>query len=91
MIPPKLWFAVLAHFPLSYGYMIDNVVLLITGTLHDRDIAELKEKCHPLGRFPAMASISAGQNVSDLYNEVLIDTPLGSPLRFVQSKLCGLT
>jgi len=62
---------------ITYGYMIDNVVLLITGTLHDRDISELKEKCHPLGRFPAMASISAGQNVSDLYNEVLIDTPLG--------------
>jgi V-type H+-transporting ATPase subunit d len=62
---------------ITYGYMIDNVVLLITGTLHDRDIAELKEKCHPLGRFPAMASISAGQNVSDLYQEVLIDTPLG--------------
>jgi len=58
--------------------MIDNVVLLITGTLHDRDITELKEKCHPLGRFPAMASISAGQSVSDLYNEVLVDTPLGA-------------
>lgn len=62
---------------ITYGYMIDNVVLLITGTLHDRDITELKEKCHPLGRFPAMASISAGQSVSDLYNEVLVDTPLG--------------
>eukprot|EP01128_Nolandella_sp_AFSM9_P003655 TRINITY_DN1594_c0_g1_i2.p1 TRINITY_DN1594_c0_g1~~TRINITY_DN1594_c0_g1_i2.p1 ORF type:complete len:368 (+),score=106.57 TRINITY_DN1594_c0_g1_i2:92-1195(+) len=62
---------------ITYGYMIDNVVLLITGTLHDRDISELKKKCHPLGTFPAMASIVAGQTISDLYNEVLIDTPLG--------------
>jgi len=61
---------------ITYGYMIDNVVLLITGTLHERDVHELKEKCHPLGVFEAMESIVAGQNVSELYNEVLIDTPL---------------
>jgi len=61
---------------ITYAYMIDNVVLLITGTLHERDVAELLEKCHPLGVFPAMASVSAGISVSDLYTEVLIDTPL---------------
>jgi V-type H+-transporting ATPase subunit d len=61
---------------ITYSYMIDNVVLLITGTLHERDVHELKEKCHPLGVFEAMESIVAGQNVSELYNEVLIDTPL---------------
>lgn len=57
--------------------MIDNIVLLITGSLHKRDIGELLEKCHPLGLFETMESIVAGQNVSELYNEVLIDTPLG--------------
>jgi V-type H+-transporting ATPase subunit d len=57
--------------------MIDNIVLLITGSLHKRDIQELLEKCHPLGLFETMESIVAGQNVSELYNEVLIDTPLG--------------
>jgi hypothetical protein len=31
---------VLAH-PDRYSYMIDNVILLITGTLHDRDIHEV--------------------------------------------------
>jgi len=61
---------------ITYGYMIDNVVLLITGTLHERDVQELKEKCHPLGHFRAMEAIVAGQNVSELYNEVLVDTPL---------------
>lgn len=62
---------------ITYGYMIDNIVLLITGSLHKRDIGELLEKCHPLGLFETMESIVAGQNVSELYNEVLIDTPLG--------------
>lgn len=35
----------------SYGHMIDNVVLIVTGTLHERDVHELLEKCHPLGMF----------------------------------------
>jgi len=61
---------------ITYGYMIDNVVLLITGTLHKRDVSELKEKCHPLGLFETLESIVVGQSVSDLYVEVLIDTPL---------------
>ncbi|KAI9295783.1 ATPase, V0/A0 complex, subunit C/D, partial [Neoconidiobolus thromboides FSU 785] len=30
---------------ISYGYMIDNVILLITGTLHERDTNELIERC----------------------------------------------
>jgi len=61
---------------ITYGYMIDNIVLLITGTLHERDTTELLEKCHPLGMFKSMASLSVAHSVSDLYNNVLIDTPL---------------
>ncbi|EGG21170.1 vacuolar ATPase subunit DVA41 [Cavenderia fasciculata] len=61
---------------ISYGYMIDNVVLLITGTLHERDVSELVDKCHPLGMFKSMATLSVVHNVADLYNNVLIDTPL---------------
>jgi len=61
---------------ITYGYMIDNIVLLITGTLHERDMSELIEKCHPLGMFEAMASLTVAHNVSELYNSVLVDTPL---------------
>ncbi len=57
--------------------MIDNVVLLITGTLHERDLSELIEKCHPLGMFDAMSTLSVAGSVSDVYNTVLVDTPLG--------------
>jgi len=37
-----------------YGYMIDNIILVITGTLHNRSSEELLEKCHPLGLFDSM-------------------------------------
>ena len=77
-----------------YSYMIDNVILLITGTLHDRDvhevwsmsyfirihmmtISQLVSKCHPLGTFPAMATLSIAATPAELYNTVLVDTPLG--------------
>ena len=38
-----------------YGYMIDNIVLIITGTLHDRNVNDLLAKCHPLGMFDSVA------------------------------------
>jgi len=65
---------------ITYGYMIDNIVLLITGTIRESDPVELKAKCHPLGSFKKNIendSYMISQNVADLYNEVLIDTPLG--------------
>lgn len=61
---------------ITYSYMIDNVILLITGTLHERDTAELMEKCHPLGKFEAMATLSVATNTQELYNSVIVDTPL---------------
>lgn len=61
---------------ITFQYMIDNIALLITGTLHDRNISELLDKCHPLGQFEAIASTTSALNVEDLYR-ILIDTPLG--------------
>lgn len=61
---------------ITYGYQIDNIILLITGTLHERNIDELMQKSHPLGQFTAMASLAAAQTVKDLYTVVLVDTPL---------------
>jgi len=63
---------------ITYSYMIDNIILLITGTLHQRSIAELIPKCHPLGKFPEMASINIASTPAELYNAVLVDTPLAS-------------
>ena len=61
---------------LTYGYMIDNVALLITGTLHERDTRDLLERCHPLGWFETMPVLCVATNIEELYNSVLIETPL---------------
>lgn len=59
-----------------YGYMIDNVLLMITGTLHERDCLEILSKCHPLGWFDTLPTLSIATDLESLYNTVLIDTPL---------------
>lgn len=61
---------------ITYSYMIDNIVLLITGTLHHRAISELIPKCHPLGSFEQMEAIHIASTPAELYNAVLVDTPL---------------
>lgn len=61
---------------LTYSYMIDNVALLITGTLHERDTRELLERCHPLGWFETMPVLCIATSIEELYNSVLIETPL---------------
>lgn len=60
-----------------YAYMIDNVILLITGTLHERDTHELLQRCHPLGVFDTMPALCVATNVEELYQSVLVETALG--------------
>ena len=64
--------------------MIDNVVLLITGTLHERDTHELLERCHPLGVFDTMPALCVATNVEELYQSVLVETPLGEYFGFLK-------
>lgn len=71
--------------------MIDNVILLITGTLHQRSIAELVPKCHPLGSFEQMEAVNIAQTPAELYNAILVDTPLGEPLWWKQQLDSGLS
>ena len=61
---------------LTYGHMIDNVVLIVTGALHERDMQELLDKCHPLGMFDSIATLAVASNTRELYRLVLVDTPL---------------
>lgn len=63
--------------------MIDNVILLITGTLHERDTHELLERCHPLGWFETMPALCVATNVEELYQTVLVETPLGTFWPFI--------
>lgn len=61
---------------ITYGYMIDNVALMITGTIHDRDKSEILARCHPLGWFDTLPTLSVATDLQSLYDTVLIDTPL---------------
>ena len=69
-----------AHIFSSYAYMIDNLVLLITGTLHKRKLTELLKRCHPLGWFEGMPVLAVATNAEELYHTVLVETPLGTLL-----------
>jgi len=58
-------------------YMIDNIVLLISGVVRHRDISDLLERCHPLGMFEGISALSVATTAEELYQNVLIDTPVG--------------
>lgn len=66
---------------ITYAYMIDNVILLTLGTLHERDTHELLERCHPLGVFDTMPALCVATNVEELYHTVLVETPLAPYFR----------
>jgi len=57
--------------------MIDNIILLLSGTLHNRPIGELLPKCHPLGSFAQMEAVTIASTIDELYSAVLVDTPIG--------------
>jgi len=44
--------------------------------LHERDTHELLERCHPLGVFESMPALCVATNVAELYDTVLVETPL---------------
>lgn len=61
---------------ITYSYMIDNVALMITGTIHERDKSEILSRCHPMGWFDTLPTLSVATDLESLYETVLVDTPL---------------
>eukprot|EP01038_Epipyxis_sp_PR26KG_P009451 gene9451-12735_t len=68
---------------ITYEYMIENIMLLLRGTLSGRSTKELMLQCHPLGMFNpnAMKNIplyeATPKGYADLYETVLVDVPVG--------------
>ena len=68
---------------ITYEYMIENVMLLLRGTLSGRHVNELMSQCHPLGMFKesTMRNIpsfeASPRGYAELYETVLVDTPVG--------------
>lgn len=73
---------------ITYGYMIDNVVILIAGALRsfdvmgdDLDSEELLARCHPLGMFDTLPALMVATSVDEIYNTVLCESPLAPYFR----------
>lgn len=64
---------------ITLEYMIDNVVMIITGMMRGEDLNrdELMAQCHPLGLLDLMPALTVSRSLTELYNTVLIETPLG--------------
>jgi len=62
-----------------HGYQIDNVVFMIEGLKSNRPMEELVRIADPLGRFPELKNIMPieGEDYASLYQNVLIDLPVG--------------
>merc|ERR1719353_1163023 len=58
--------------------MIENLCLLIKGSLKNEAADKLIESCNPLGTFPEMVTVHGHASTpKDLYEAILIDSPLG--------------
>lgn len=62
---------------ISYEYMISNVLKLIVAKRSGRANLELLTKCHPLGTFAEMPTLIAASDVREMFEVVLIDSPVG--------------
>lgn len=62
---------------ITYDYMISNVLKLISGARHNRDSLDILYRCHPLGQFSGMAALTAATSVDEMFDTVLVDSPIG--------------
>ncbi|KAL9655885.1 hypothetical protein ABK040_014539 [Willaertia magna] len=62
---------------ITYDYMILNVLKLINAVRNGKGALELMYKCHPLGLFESIGVITAATSIEDMYQLVLIDSPIG--------------
>ncbi|KAL4463023.1 hypothetical protein ABPG72_022230 [Tetrahymena utriculariae] len=77
---------------MKHRYMIDNVVNMIEGIKNKVSKEDLLAAADPLGFFPEMTQIVVfdKDDYSELYQEVLIDTPVGPYfMRFLESCMHG--
>lgn len=66
----------------TYDYMISNVLKLITSMKtksegSHQNALDIIYKCHPLGMFETIEVLSTQNSVRDMFQLVLVDTPIG--------------
>ena len=74
---------------IRYEKMIDNIVMIIQGTINNKSPKELLSRVDPLGWFEELRTIPSmdfTQGYEDLYKTILIDTPIAPYFReFLES------
>ena len=80
---------------IRYEKMIDNIVLIISGTISNKSPKELLARVDPLGWFEELRTIPSmdfTQGYDDLYRTILIDTPIAPYFReFLETAGAGST
>eukprot|EP01011_Urceolus_sp_BLP5_P001710 TRINITY_DN2495_c0_g1_i1.p1 TRINITY_DN2495_c0_g1~~TRINITY_DN2495_c0_g1_i1.p1 ORF type:complete len:371 (+),score=88.19 TRINITY_DN2495_c0_g1_i1:134-1114(+) len=71
---------------ITYEYMIANVLKLISGAKSGRETMELLYKCHPLGLFEGIGALTSTTSIDDMFETVLIDSPLGKFFQRTEKK-----
>jgi len=61
---------------IKYGFMIDNVVLIMAGAVCGRSLVGLKENFHPLGLFDSIENLLVANDLKEIHRLVLVDTPI---------------
>ena len=69
---------------IRYEKMIDNIVMIIQGTINNKSPKELLSRVDPLGWFEELRTVPSmdfSQGYDDLYKTILIDTPIAPYFR----------
>jgi len=61
---------------ITYAFMIENLCLLIKGSIKGDSVEKLIESCNPLGVFPEMVMVCQDKEVEKMFDVILVDTPL---------------
>lgn len=66
-----------------HRYQIENVVYIIEGLKSQRKVEEMMARADPLGDFPELKNVQPvdGDDYASLYQQVLIDLPIGNYFR----------
>lgn len=62
---------------ISYEHMINNVLKLISAKRSGSESLDVLYKLHPLGLFPGINALTAATDIEDMFETVLVDSPIG--------------
>lgn len=62
---------------ITYDHMISNVLKMIAAKRSGNESLDVLNKSHPLGMFPGIGTLTAASGIDDMFETVLVDSPIG--------------